>query len=390
MASPVLRQHSAALARILLVFTFWTAALAARPVSREDELDVKVAKAEHGCPEHYDASQFCVASFASKFADYVKQVLELPYISVGHGAGDAAPGELLRPQSGDLQHEGVEGPDFKQQVLGGTQYAPSLGEGQHDRRTIMCYLKGLTQLASVSSVTQPLRSLQSALEAKGIANRSCAVVGSSGILKMHSNGQRIDGSEVVMRFNDAPVHGYETLAGSKDMVRFVNMHFAKEVLRGKATADPEVVYVDVLTSPKSKRDMERLAVLRPELQLFQVPEEQVLNVEEGLRKLFDHSIFKGRRRFPTSGAMGMLLAAGICARIEAFGMAMSRAAIERSAEAGYHYYEAGGAAATNEGHESFAAEKHLWRYLSTDAADVDTSELAVLEIPSECDPPGSA
>jgi len=264
--------------------------------------------------------------------------------------------------------------------------APALRGGQDDRHAVICYLQGLIQLSSVRSVAKPGWNLLSALSALGLTHRSCAVVSSSGILKMHAHGNRIDGNEVVMRFNDAPVQGYERLAGSKDMVRFENMHFAQGVLDGRLIADPQVIYVCVLSDMGSRSAWLKLAKSRPELQLFEVPQDQMKNVAVGLRELFDHSIFKGQRRLPTSGAMGMVLAASMCGRIEAYGMAMSQRAMDLEDQVAYHYYEAGGSAATNTWHQSFTAEKHLWRFLASDVSTVDASDVAAFDIPSQCVP----
>merc|ERR550532_1210855 len=46
----------------------------------------------------------------------------------------------------------------------------------------------------------------------------CALVGSSGRLLDHKYGAEIDKADIVMRFNYAPVQGYEQYVGSKTTI----------------------------------------------------------------------------------------------------------------------------------------------------------------------------
>ena len=59
---------------------------------------------------------------------------------------------------------------------------------------------------------------------------SCAVVGSSGSLLHGRWGAEIDEHELVMRFNNAPVAGYETIVGTRRSVRMMNSNAIAEVL----------------------------------------------------------------------------------------------------------------------------------------------------------------
>jgi hypothetical protein len=52
--------------------------------------------------------------------------------------------------------------------------------------------------------------------------RTCAVVGSSGSLLSGRFGPEIDAHEAIIRFNNAPVVGFEQLVGSRTTIRFVN------------------------------------------------------------------------------------------------------------------------------------------------------------------------
>eukprot|EP00192_Tetraselmis_astigmatica_P006141 CAMPEP_0117653252 /NCGR_PEP_ID=MMETSP0804-20121206/3085_1 /TAXON_ID=1074897 /ORGANISM="Tetraselmis astigmatica, Strain CCMP880" /LENGTH=450 /DNA_ID=CAMNT_0005459401 /DNA_START=355 /DNA_END=1707 /DNA_ORIENTATION=- len=51
---------------------------------------------------------------------------------------------------------------------------------------------------------------------------TCALVGSSGLLKRNAYGAVIDSHDVVVRMNQAPTEGYETIAGGKTTYRMLN------------------------------------------------------------------------------------------------------------------------------------------------------------------------
>ena len=57
-----------------------------------------------------------------------------------------------------------------------------------------------------------------------IPTTDIAIVGSSGTLARNPSGTQIDQHDYVVRFNRAPVEGYEELAGSKENLRVVNNH----------------------------------------------------------------------------------------------------------------------------------------------------------------------
>uniref|UniRef100_A0A061RJZ9 beta-galactoside alpha-(2,6)-sialyltransferase n=1 Tax=Tetraselmis sp. GSL018 TaxID=582737 RepID=A0A061RJZ9_9CHLO len=57
---------------------------------------------------------------------------------------------------------------------------------------------------------------------RGVFYRSCAVVGSSGIVLNYENGEEIDRHDLVFRFNSAPTKGYEKHVGSKTTHRITN------------------------------------------------------------------------------------------------------------------------------------------------------------------------
>lgn len=66
------------------------------------------------------------------------------------------------------------------------------------------------------------RALRETLGAPSDGFASCAVVGSSGILNLERLGERIDRSELVIRFNLQGVHGYEPIVGRRTSLRSIN------------------------------------------------------------------------------------------------------------------------------------------------------------------------
>ncbi len=63
------------------------------------------------------------------------------------------------------------------------------------------------------------RTAPAALPAGG---RSCAVVGSSDVLRLVPRGAEIDGHDVVWRLNNAPTRGFEAEVGRRTTIRMVN------------------------------------------------------------------------------------------------------------------------------------------------------------------------
>ena len=57
-----------------------------------------------------------------------------------------------------------------------------------------------------------------------LINDELAIVGSSGRLTNSPVGRSVDSFKEVVRFNRAPTHGYETIAGSKTTLRITNNH----------------------------------------------------------------------------------------------------------------------------------------------------------------------
>ena len=82
------------------------------------------------------------------------------------------------------------------------------------------------------------RSLHRHLPANGstalepFANRRCAVVGNSGLLKANKYGTAIDSHQVVVRINHAPVKDFEAHVGSKTTARVLNLLWSERYALG--------------------------------------------------------------------------------------------------------------------------------------------------------------
>tara|TARA_R110000824_G_scaffold94723_10_gene228309 strand:+ start:441 stop:1094 length:654 start_codon:yes stop_codon:yes gene_type:complete len=59
---------------------------------------------------------------------------------------------------------------------------------------------------------------------KSLLGKSVSIVGNSGILLEKEYGEQIDEAEVVVRFGDAPVLGFEKHVGAQSDIRVVNSH----------------------------------------------------------------------------------------------------------------------------------------------------------------------
>mmetsp|Transcript_58020 Transcript_58020/g.138109 ORF Transcript_58020/g.138109 Transcript_58020/m.138109 type:complete len:302 (+) Transcript_58020:92-997(+) len=245
----------------------------------------------------------------------------------------------------------------------------------------ICRIRNSLALKHVQSITQPELDLLSALSRKGLMGSSCALVSNSGMLSKFELGSKIDSADLVMRFNEAPLHGYETHVGARDDIRFVNMHWGPNVLMNNTFPSKDVIYINVLAAGFDVY-WRRLGERRPDLQVFQVQLWQLDTLTETLRDIYGVQAFKGHISLPTSGAVGMALALSMCGHLEAYGMA--RAWTEDEESTPYHYYEPGGSARGNDHHQTFYAEKGLWRFMADDTTLVDNSSTAVITSPTQC------
>jgi len=255
---------------------------------------------------------------------------------------------------------------------------PDLPDVHFSREKAICAARDAVKLEFVKSLTKEGVNLATVLAERGMMGRSCALVSSSGVLNRHTLGSKVDGAEVVMRFNDAPVHGFEENVGSKEVIRFVNMHWADDVALRRVKVREDIIYIIVL--PGSDDYM--AGIMHGNADIFQVQYWQVDALAQAFLDIYGVESFEGKIDLPTSGAVGMAIALSVCGHLDAYGMAATSTAAEEDLD--YHYYEDGGSAEGNTHHKSFYAEKGLWRYLADSTEKVEESSTAEIKIPSAC------
>jgi len=149
-----------------------------------------------------------------------------------------------------------------------------------------------------------------------VVYRSCAVVGSSGILLYYRRGEEIDKHEAVIRFNAAPTAGFEDYVGSKTTVRFVNrLHFGYY----------EKVSDTVLQQVTTPETMEKFIAMKKEMpaaRLFMVSPD------------FHRHVVSELNKPPTNGMYGILFALQRCSSISLYGFFRGN-----DAHVPYHYFD---------------------------------------------------
>lgn len=229
------------------------------------------------------------------------------------------------------------------------------------RKELLCYLH---QQLLAPGVPAPVSLVGGAIHNLPALHGRCAVVSSSGALRHHNFGGAIDKADAVLRFNDAPVLGFETYVGSREAVRVANDKLLGKVRAGQVQIQAGVSYVIFGADSIS---LQKLAAQHPAARFYMVNPSWALAVEDILKHLYPPKWWTrgldGHSDTPTTGAIGLLLALSFCDSVEAFEMAPSSAA----RLSGYNYYEPHPnlRATDNSWHSSFEAEHDLWTRLST-------------------------
>jgi hypothetical protein len=167
---------------------------------------------------------------------------------------------------------------------------------------------------------------------------SCAVVGSSGALRLDRFGPEIDEHDVIIRFNSAPVTGYEPIVGSRTTLRLMNSqalgarlsrcHAAWNNCEPHHGCCPKELIIMNSGYPAISSCFQRAC------------RGQGLSARH---RLITHPMFlaapskKGTSML--SGIFGLALATALCdGRVDAYGFT-SNASQASLAAAGYHYYD---------------------------------------------------
>lgn len=221
---------------------------------------------------------------------------------------------------------------------------------------------------------------------------SCAVVSNSGVLLKHSHGQEIDKADLVIRFNFAPIDGFEQYVGTKEDFRFINDLVAKKMTyscqfqRHCLPVKKGYAYV-IVPIGHIGPELSRLHHDNPDLELYELNPNMLESFSDLLRRSYEwprkasfqtnttqerSSAALAQWEFrPTSGAMGMLVAMSLCDEVQGYGMAIT----PNAASGAYHYYED----AAKSVHLSLGPEKALWRRIASNTdTDIDAKDVVVI------------
>ncbi|XP_026045966.1 ST3 beta-galactoside alpha-2,3-sialyltransferase 7 [Astatotilapia calliptera] len=209
--------------------------------------------------------------------------------------------------------------------------------------------QGIEQHLAVALATLPQPGLPPSLKREGSCTR-CVVVGSGGILHGSHLGSHIDQYDIIIRLNNAPVHGFERDVGSRTTIRLTYPegapHSSNEYRKTSIFA--VVVFksldLDWLTSVITKQPLsfwskmwfwkevvdhipltpESFKIVHPEIihKMGQVIEKYELNQRNNI--------------LPTIGATGVVMALQMCDQVSLAGFGYDM----QHPEARLHYYEA--------------------------------------------------
>jgi alpha-N-acetyl-neuraminate alpha-2,8-sialyltransferase (sialyltransferase 8B)/alpha-N-acetyl-neuraminate alpha-2,8-sialyltransferase (sialyltransferase 8D) len=253
------------------------------------------------------------------------------------------------------------------------------------QQELMCLFKEYVERDAISGVR--IRSLEdyagpSMPQVKG----TCAVVGSSGVLLMHSYGTEIDEAAKVFRFNTAPVEGLEQYVGQKDNHRFVNekvldlwsQNVNVSMFSHNVTYTASCTLCKLGTDYRVTPDVYKRRVMatsfaHPNLQLYASDLTLESKVQDFIKRVYK---LDDSPAGVTTGAIGMALALSLCDEVKAYGLA----ATPYDDVVPYHYWEPSSTIRTTEHHHgSILAEKDLWMRLATNPPeDVGDTGVAVL------------
>ncbi|XP_015233125.1 PREDICTED: lactosylceramide alpha-2,3-sialyltransferase-like [Cyprinodon variegatus] len=213
--------------------------------------------------------------------------------------------------------------------------------------------QGAEEHLALALASMPQPGLPLSLSKEGRCRR-CVVVGSGGVLHGSHLGSHIDQYDVIIRLNNAPVHGFERDAGSLTTIRLMYPeaapHSADEY---KNTAMIALVVfknldLDWLTSVITKQPLSfwskmwfwREVVddipLKPES--FRILHPDIIHkTEQVLQKYAQkQGNTSGGRRWPTSGASAVVMALQLCDQVSLAGFGYNM----QHLKARLHYYGA--------------------------------------------------
>jgi len=146
------------------------------------------------------------------------------------------------------------------------------------------------------------------------AHKTCAVVGSSGMMRKAGFGKEIDAHEAVFRMNDAPTAGHETAVGTRTTYRVLNklVFFERGIMKGIYEAKLHETEQDTLFLVNDNWD-DFLTMRRDVGQ-------RVMPMRQSFIKYADRWM---NASFTTTGFRTILLAMKACESVTVYGLGLS-------------------------------------------------------------------
>lgn len=178
-------------------------------------------------------------------------------------------------------------------------------------------------------------------------DKTVAVVGSSGNLLNHEFGEEIDKHDIIIRFNQARVEGYEKHVGSRTDIRIVNTH----VFKGTTS-----------TKNFSKLDKKFIQKLSPQLLVVSKPvayEKEKVSPNNDVMFISDELYAHcekvlGNEKQPSVGFLGVFLAMTSGKKVSVYGFDQSNSTENK------HYWEE---VSKIGDHHKFSKEKEIFDIL---------------------------
>ncbi|KAM9067573.1 alpha-N-acetyl-neuraminyl-2,3-beta-galactosyl-1,3-N-acetyl-galactosaminide alpha-2,6-sialyltransferase isoform X1 [Sarcophilus harrisii] len=182
--------------------------------------------------------------------------------------------------------------------------------------------------------------------------RRCALVSSSGQMLGSHWGPEIDGTECVLRMNQAPTAGYEADVGHRSTLRMVSHTSVPLLLRNQSyffQQARDTVYVVWGPGKRMNRDqggstyrtLLKVKEMYPGVQLYTLTDHMMAYCDE----VFQNETGKNRMKsgsFLSTGWFTMILAMELCEQIVVYGMVSDSYCREKSPPSvPYHYFEKG-------------------------------------------------
>jgi len=163
--------------------------------------------------------------------------------------------------------------------------------------------------------------------------KSCAVVGSSGLLQRQRVAAEIDGHDMVMRFNMAPVDGYEHIVGGRTTLRMLNSEAVYQVMHCNAHAVNRSICPDYTVM---------LNTFRKDFagEYRSLCDKDDTNIVDADPVLSNSLVTKLTPQFkhPMSGSVGIALALSVCSeRVDVYGFT-HKGTVRFNKDVPYHYY----------------------------------------------------